>query len=234
MSCAIYVVNYKDDERRERMISRAKTVGLDAHFVKPVSTHDTRIKDQPITDAEKRNWSIFFQHVDCMRDFYENTTFDYCIICEDDVFFSRELKNEIPIAIQLYKEAKLDIMLLSYLWPYHIEENNYFPKIKEMNTYTKEYKIHGYPQDLWGAHMYMMSRNHAKTLIDRYTHEYALSETQEGRPFATDWQFTKYGTRGLIVPMLGLEEGEVKTDHQGQIDFHRHVFNFHYRENLFV
>jgi len=34
--------------------------------------------------------------------------------------------------------------------------------------------------------------------------------------------------------MLGLEEGEVKTDHQGQIDFHRSVFNYHYREDKYV
>ena len=234
MSCAIYVVNYNDDQRRQKMIHRVKTIGLDAHFIQPVSVNDPRIKNQPITDFEKRNWSIFFQHVDCMRDFYENTTYDYCIICEDDVVLSKNLKNEIPIAIQLYNEAKLDMLLLSYLWPFNIEENNYFPMINNFSTYNNDYKIYGYPEDLWGAHMYMMSRNHAKTLIDRYTPEYALSETQAQRPFATDWQFTKYGSRGLITPMLGLEEGEVKTDHEGQIEFHRSVFNFHYRENLFI
>lgn len=59
MSCAIYIVNYKDDERKRKMINRVKTVGLDAHFVAPVSTSDPRIGEQPITDFEKRNWSIF-------------------------------------------------------------------------------------------------------------------------------------------------------------------------------
>jgi hypothetical protein len=73
-SCAIYVVNYKDDVRREKMIRRVKSIGMDAHFVEPVSTQDTRIVNQPITDFEKRNWSIFFQHVDCMKHFVENTT----------------------------------------------------------------------------------------------------------------------------------------------------------------
>jgi hypothetical protein len=82
--------------------------------------------------------------------------------------------------------------------------------------------------------MYFMSRAHAKVLVNRYTPEYALAETQAGRPFCTDWQFTKYGKRGLLVPMVGLEEGEVKTDHQGQIDFHRSVFRYHYREERFV
>jgi len=228
-SCAIFIVNYKDDERRHKMNHRVKSVGMDAHFVEPVSTQDPRINDKPITDFEKRNWAIFFQHVDCMRNFYENTTYDYCIICEDDVMISRTLNTQIPQIIDLYDNANLDILLLSYLWPYEIPANHYFPVISE----NGEYKIHGYPEDLWGAHMYMISRKHAKTLIDRYTPEYALAQTAD-KPFSPDWQFTKFGNRGLIVPMVGLEEGEVKTDHQGQIDFHRSCFLFHYREDKFI
>ena len=208
MSCAIYVVNYKDDARRQRMTQRVKAIGLDAHFVRPVSAEDPRVRDQPITDFEKRSWSTLFQHVDSMRDFVENTTYDYCIVCEDDILFSRSLRDEIPQIINLYDQTKLDVLLLSYLWPFDVIENNYFPVLHR----TPEWKIQGYPDDLWGAHMYFMSRAHAKVLVDRYTPEYALAETQAGRPFCTDWQFTKYGKRGLLVPMVGIEEGEVKTD----------------------
>ena len=82
--------------------------------------------------------------------------------------------------------------------------------------------------------MYFMSRTHAKTLYERYTSKYALDETQCGNNFTTDWQITKFGKRGLLSPLVGIEEGEVKTDHQGQIDFHRSVFNFHYREDRFI
>lgn len=228
-SCGIFVVNYKDEERRTKMTNRFKSINMDVHFVDPVSTQDPRIKPQPITDFEKRNWSIFFQHVDCMRNFYVNTTYDYCIICEDDVMISRTLDVQIPQIIDLYDSAKLDILLLSYLWPYEIPNNHYFPIISE----NEQYKIRGYPEDLWGAHMYMISRNHAKTLVDRYTPEYAFAQSP-GQPFCTDWQFTKFGNRGLIVPMIGVEEGDVKTDHQGQIDFHRQCFLFNYREDKFL
>ena len=228
MSCGIYIVNYKDEERRQKMSHRVKAVGLDAHFVNPVSIEDQRIKNQPITVFEKRNWSIFFQHVDSMREFIEKTTYDYCIICEDDVLLSRSLKEGIPEIISIYNETKLDILLLSYLWPFRVVENNYFPVLHK----TDKWKVHGYPNDLWGAHMYFMSRKHAEVLVKRYTVEYALS--QKEMPFCTDWQFTKFGHRGLIVPMVGLEEGEVKTDHQGQIDFHRSVFQFHYKADKFV
>ena len=96
MSCAIYVVNYKDDNRRQRMTQRVKAIGLDAHFVPPVSAEDPRVRDQPITDFEKRSWATLFQHADSMRHFVENTTYDYCIICEDDILFSRELRDKIP------------------------------------------------------------------------------------------------------------------------------------------
>ena len=229
MSYGVYVVNYNDEERRSQMIRRAKSVGIDLHFVDPVSIEDPRIKDQPIDLFEKRNWAILFQHVDCMRDFFEKTTFDYCIVCEDDVGFLRELKNRVPEVIKGFEETNHDIVLLSYLWPYEIVENGYFPvKYKSDN-----FKLHGYPDDLWGAHMYMVSRKHAKTLVDRFTADYAIHEKEEGRHFCSDWQITKYGERGIVYPMLGLEEGEVKTDHTGQIEFHRAVFRFHYREDLF-
>lgn len=228
-SCAIYVVNYKDDERRNKMTSRVKSIGMDAHFVEPVSTEDPRINNQPISDFEKRNWSIFFQHVDCMREFSENTTYDYCIICEDDVMLSTTLKTQIPKIIEVYEKANLDILLLSYLWPFEIQENNYFPIL---STYD-EFKIHGYPEDLWGAHMYFMSKSHATKLANLYTPEYAISQTPE-KPFCTDWQFTKYGNRGLLTPMVGVEEGDVKTDHHGQIDFHRKCFLFNYKPDKFV
>ena len=228
-SCAIYIVNYKDDVRREKMTQRVKSIGMDAHFVDPVSTQDPRIVSQPITDFEKRNWSIFFQHVDCMKHFSENTTYDYCIICEDDVMLSRTLQSQIPEIINLYENTQLDILLLSYLWPYEVAEDNYFPVLSR----DANFKIQGYPVDLWGAHMYFISKNHAKTLVQRYTPEYAIAQTKE-QPFCTDWQFTKFGKRGLLNPMVGVEEGDVKTDHQGQIDFHRMCFEYNYKADLFL
>jgi hypothetical protein len=230
MSYAVYVVNYNDEERRNHMIRRAKSVGIDLHFADPVSVEDPRIKNQSITLFEKRSWAILFQHLDCMRNFFENTTYDYCIVCEDDVVFLRELNQRVQEVIKGVEETKHDIVLLSYLWPYDIVENGYFPLKHQADTF----KIYGYPDDLWGAHMYMVSRKHAKTLVDRFTAEYAINEHNEGRHFCSDWQITKYGERGIIYPMLGLEEGEVKTDHQGQINFHRAVFNHHYHENLFL
>jgi len=225
----IYVVNFMDDERRQRITNRFKGLGLDCHFIHPVTTEDPRIK-QDMIPFYKRSWAILFQHVDSVRQFYEQTTFDYCIVCEDDIYISRNLKEELPKAIELFESANLDILLLSYLWPYTVHESNHhFPLKAEGNGF----KLHGYPNDLWGAHMYMVSREHAKRMIDRFTKEYA--ETQEmPTPFCSDWQITKFGERALLVPMVGVEEGGTKTDHEGQNQFHESCFRFNYTAERFL
>lgn len=227
-SCHVYVINFKDDARRQKMAHRFKSVGMDAHFVDPVTIQDPRITSQPVPECEKRDWSIFFQNVDSLKDFVERSTYDYAIVCEDDVMISKHLKTALPKVVELYKKCNLDILLLSYLWPYDVPENHYFPVLYN----DGDYKIQGYPDDLWGAHMYFLSKAHAKTLLERYTPEYAIQ--QKEIPFCTDWQITKQGRRGLIIPMLGLEEGEVKTDHQGQIDFHKQCFEYNYKPDVFL
>jgi hypothetical protein len=129
-----------------------------------------------------------------------------------------------------FQQNALDFLQLSYLWPYpKINSDQFFPEIGR----TPHHVIHRYPNDLWGAHMYMFSRVHAKAMLDRFTPEYAYSCVGTSSPFCSDWQITKFGNRGLISPVLGVEEGEVKTDHQGQIDYHRQCSNAHYTPELF-
>uniref|UniRef100_A0A6C0I1M6 Glycosyl transferase family 25 domain-containing protein n=1 Tax=viral metagenome TaxID=1070528 RepID=A0A6C0I1M6_9ZZZZ len=225
----IYVVNFMDDARRQRMTDRFKALGLDCHFIHPITTDDERIKDQDIIPFCKRSWAILFQHVDSIRQFYETTTYDYCIVCEDDIYISRSLNEELPKIIDLFESANLDILLLSYLWPYTVVDSQHFPLKKQ----TDEFKLHGYPNDLWGAHMYMVSRNHAKSMIERFTKEYAEVQ-KHPTPFCSDWQITKFGERALLVPMVGVEEGGTKTDHDGQNNFHQSCFEFNYSADRFV
>ena len=229
-SVGIYVVNFMDEERRKRMTDRFKAINMDCHFIHPVTTDDPRIKDQDIIPFCKRSWAILFQHVDSVRQFYETTTYDYCIVCEDDIYISRTLNDELPKIIDLFETANLDILLLSYLWPYAVSESNHhFP----LKAKTDEFKLHGYPNDLWGAHMYMVSRKHAKTMIERFTKEYAEAQ-QMPTPFCSDWQITKFGERALLVPIVGVEEGGTKCDHDGQNQFHQSCFEFNYSAERFL
>jgi hypothetical protein len=226
---AIYVVNFNDDERKQRMSQRFAKNGLYAHFVPPVTTADPRISAYEITDFQKRSWAILFQHLDSCRHFYENTSADYAIVCEDDIYISNQLKERMPEIIAGFQKNNLDFLQLGYLWPYPTVEGPYFPEIGKTENHT----FHRYPNDLWGAHMYMFSRSHVAEMLAKFTPEYAFSCTNTESPFCSDWQITKFGNRALISPVLGVEEGEVKTDHQGQIDYHRQCSAAHYKSELF-
>ena len=226
---AIYVVNFKDEERKQRMSERFSKTGLYANYVAGVLTTDPRIAPYDIGDFKKRSWAVLFQHIDSCRHFYENTSADYAIVCEDDIYISKQLKERMPEIIRGFQQNNLDLLLLSYLWPYTYLNDQHFPQIQR----TEHHTFHRYPNDLWGAHMYMFSREHAKTMLDRFTSEYANICINESRPFTSDWQITKFGNRALILPVLGVEEGEVKTDHQGQIDYHRQCSAAHYNPELF-
>lgn len=229
---AIYVVSYKDPARQSRMNDRFRKCGLYVHYVDPVHMDDPRISKYDVSVAEKRNWSIFFQHLDSWRNFHQHTNADYCIVLEDDVHISNQFDRQMPQIMDLFQSNHLDILLLSYLWPYpSFGDNTYFPILKtgvEGTGWTSPFVLRKYPDDLWGAHMYMISRAHAGKMLEKYTSEYAFSCVGTSQPFCTDWQFTKWGNRALLDPMIGVEEGEVKTDHVGQIEFHRQCTNAHY------
>jgi len=226
---AIYVVNFNDEERKTRMSERFAKNGLYAHFVPGVLTTDPRIAPYDITDFEKRSWSILFQHLDSAKHFYENTSADYAIVCEDDIYISKQLKQRMPEIIAGFQQNNLDFLQLGYLWPYPAVSGPHFPEVARTHHHT----MHRYPNDLWGAHMYMFSRAHARAMLDRFTPEYAFSCVGTASPFCSDWQITKFGNRALLSPVLGVEEGEVKTDHQGQIDYHRACSQAHYSADLF-
>lgn len=232
MSVHVYVVNFQDEERRARMLSRFTKIDMPVTFVDPVYAIDPRICNQNISDFEKRTWAGFFQHVDSMKHFITTASSDneYCIICEDDVHISKNLKEELPEILELYEKTNLDVLLLSYLWPFPIKNtgNHHFPQFPDS---IEHFDLFGYPNDLWGAHMYMISLKHAKTLVERFTPEFAAE--QSDIPFCSDWHITKFGKRALLSPMVGVEEGSVKTDNEGQIAFHRMCFENNYTSDRF-
>ena len=88
-----YVINYKDDMRKKRMTERFRTLGIDLHFVNPVEENDRRME---YTSLYKRTSAIMLQHLDSIRHFYENTSAEYCIICEDDIHISKYLVRDLP------------------------------------------------------------------------------------------------------------------------------------------
>lgn len=143
---------------------------------------------------------------------------------KDDIFIHKNLINLLPDIIKDFNLLKLDILLLSYL--INIDPSNYGSKLLDKTNFS----YHSYHNELWGSQMYLINKNYAKFLIDNYTIKNKL-ENKVKEPYSPDWTITKNGKRALIYPPLAVEEGEINSTHQGQINFHRSCKNFLYNEN---
>ena len=86
------------------MINRFKQINLDLQFVNPVYDNDPRLEN---TNLYKRTSSIMLQHLDSIRHFYENTSADHCVVCEDDIFISKNLSRDLPEIVETFRELNL-------------------------------------------------------------------------------------------------------------------------------
>jgi len=220
----IYVINFNDDNRKQRMIERFNTMDIELKFTPAVYLTDSRIPSQSDPKIEKRTWAIMLQHLDSIRDFLENTLSTHCIICEDDIMISKKFKDDLPNILQNFNQLKLDVLLLGYLLPFKLNENTYFK--------PKSYQYYDFPNDLWGSQMYLISRAYAKFLLDKYTIEFAINNLD--KPYSPDWVITKNGNKAILYPMIAVEEGETKTTHDGQNNFHKRCFEANYDANIFI
>ena len=242
-----YCINYKDEKRREKMQNRWSKLGLELKFVEPVETTDSRLDIARETNTKEglRNWAIMLQHLDSLRDFVNSEYVagekgEYVIVCEDDIMVSKHLPNDLPEIIASYERLNIDVLLMGFLIPYKITDDNHYYPLKERNC---KYSYHGYPPDIWGSQMYMVSRKHAQILLEKYTVENALvlglepggqDPKKEKEPFSPDWTLTKYGNRSVIYPMMALEEGDTKCNWDSEIDYHQRCFKMHYVEREFI
>jgi hypothetical protein len=220
----IYSISYKNPERKKRMIDRFSSVGYTVQFPKEVEKNDPRIPDE---SDDRRTWSIMLQHLDAISEFYNNTNTTHCIVCEDDIHISKTFASDIQSILKDFDELKLDILMLGYLLPFKIDQSDmhkhYFPEIKQ--------GYHSYPNDIWGAQMYLISRSYAEYLLNTFTIEFACTKKL---PYNPDWIITKHGNRALLNPMIAVEEGINLSENQGQIDFHKRCHLTHYDADRFI
>jgi hypothetical protein len=237
MKVSFYCINFNDDERRRKMIQRFSNHGINLEFVNPVYTTDERLNVGAVgADGKdicqyKRTWSIMLQHLDSIQHFVENTENDYLILCEDDILISKNITKDLPDIINNFEELNLDVLLLGYLMHFKLDKNtthDEFPILKES---AGKYTYYGFPYHLWGAQMYLMSRKHCRFLLNKYDINYAVADLN--RPYNPDWTLTKDGVRGMIYPMLAVEEGVTKTDHVGQTNFHKLCFYMNYDDQTY-
>lgn len=205
------------------MLNRFNSIGLNVIFTPEVDISDDRLK----LVFHKRVSAIMLQHLDSIKHFYENTNFNNCIICEDDIHISKHLQTQIPIIVNEFNEMKLDVLMLGFLWPFKDLNSRYFSSIKkgQFNYFT-------YNDDIWGTQMYMISRSYAEFLLNTYNIQWCIENLD--KPYSPDWILTKNGNRALIWPMLAVEEGVSKASENNQITYHQRCHDANFVSNIFI
>jgi hypothetical protein len=171
---------------------------------------------------DPRTAAVMLDHLELIRRFVQKTSASHVIVCEDDVYLRRTLKQDLPSIVSEFDARELDVLLLGYLWPQ-----------RDNDADKPGYRFYDYDDNLWGAEMYLLSRRQAIHLIETYTLDWAIAHAPD-RPFSPDWIITKVGRRARLSPMIAVEEGEVGTTHAGQIEFHRRCAEVQYDPALFV
>lgn len=209
---------YKNEVRKERMKARFEALHL------PYRIFDTfdysqnyecanykRILDSVGDDLHlRRVYSCILNHLFMLQHYYERTTQEYIVVCEDDVMLRWTISHDLPYIIDLMKKQDLDIVLLGCLLPYLPQEPG----------------LHGYAEDLWGTQSYLVNRRYAGELLKRFIYDSSFQPTS--LTFAADWVITKLSPkRAFVYPMLCVEEGESgdKNDVHGK--FHQRIRDLH-------
>lgn len=218
----VYCLSFNNPERKNRMISRMDKIGMGIEFIEPTLIDDPKIKE---VAYDPRTWCVMTDHLKMLAAFVD-TGKSHGIFCEDDIYIRTSMKEDLPDIIERFDKLNLDVLLLGYLSEFYPREVNHLFPLKEPYTY------HNYHDELWGAQMYMVSRKHAQNLLEKYTIQYAIDHPEE--PYNPDWTITKNGNRAIIYPMIAVEEGNVATTHQGQIDFHRRCTELHYDPTKYI
>lgn len=237
--CAFYCLSYKNEERKSALASRFSQLNINVEFYDGVSFDDPRLSI-PLenNDGLKKSWSYTYGHFDMINKFVTETDKEYGVFCEDDIYLNKNLANDIPTLVEDFKTMNLDLLLLGYLITYKIEGFYHGFSIKR-DFSNRTHKYHDYPEDLWGAQMYMLSRSHAKQLLKKYYNGYAEQSINTEcnanmRPFCSDWTITKEGNKALVYPMYAVEDGKTNYEHGGQHNFHQDCFHRNYNPEQFI
>lgn len=204
---SIHVLTHKNPERKARMIERFQKLRL------------------PITIFESEG-SCMEGHLGAISQFYQSGK-PYGIICEDDIYIHKDFANRLSQILFDFKEMSLDVLLLGYLITCRLERYyvNYPLKLDRGTYFYTDY-----PKKLWGAQMYMITRDYAEQVLKN------MSSPEKVSPdlFISDWIITKYGKRALIYPMLAVEEGDTPNRLKTQKMYHLACKSANYIESEFI
>ena len=168
-NCQFYCLSYNNEVKKSNMENRFKKLGIECKFYSGIKHTDNRLKyaDNKIN---KRQWSITYSHLDILNDFYYNNNNKYAVVCEDDILIHNNFKEIFNKIINDFNILELDILLLGYILPYKIDNENILSNypLKCPMRLDAPFKYHEYPDYLSGSHMYMITKNFANYLLNKY------------------------------------------------------------------
>jgi hypothetical protein len=238
LNCQFYCLSFNNPEKKQNILHIFQQLDIPISISHGVSHDDPRLQYPGIY---KRAWSNVFGHLDIIRDFYNNSSTDYAIICEDDIMIRKDFKNYIHSIISHFQDMKLDVLLLGYLSNHTID---YLPIKNTLHNYESSqfpFQYFDFSQlkdNFWGTQMFMISKSYAQYLLNNYDLNYAIHSITNNEliPFAADHFITKLGNSALIYPLIAIEDGKSTYDHYGQQHFHDSCFHFHFdrQPDLFI
>ena len=203
-----YCLNYKNnDKRRKRMIQKSIYFKIPIQFYCGVTEEDSRIS---FIEDEKthRSASICYGHLDMIKHFIDHSHKDIIVIMEDDIIIRKTFREDIKKTVDIFIKYEYDILLLGYLCHNPIDTYSNFIQLPTDYS-TPEFKIiDNYPDDCWGAQMYMLSKKQGQNLLNKYAVGYFERTLNDSTliPFSADWTITKEGKRCLLYPQRAAEE----------------------------
>jgi GR25 family glycosyltransferase involved in LPS biosynthesis len=210
-------------------------LGLDVSIYQGVSFNDSRISKYHINEHAKRVWSCMYGHLDMIAEFYRSDK-DFGIFCEDDILIHKDFNHLLPVVLNDFQYLNLDVLLLGYLLPFKLGGNCSFNNFTKFNLKNNIFEYYSFPDDVWGTQMYVLSKQHAQNLLDKYGEFYAAETlTKETiTSFSADWTITKEGKRAAISTLMAIEDNTSQYEHRGQNDFHVACYSSHYISNVYV
>ena len=199
-NCHFVCIYSNSAYQKTNMRDRFAQIGIDCnyHHVPDNMINKTTAGSTEYTDCD---------HLQMIFDFYYATTKAYGIFCEAEIYIHKDLRAILTKILSDFSVLKLDILLLGYQVHFPITESMVtrgFP-LKRAITARSAYTYHDYPDDLAGTQMYVLSRKHAKYLLDKYYTGYVNKTFVDntGRPFSsTGFIITREGNKALISPAI--------------------------------
>lgn len=237
------VLCYPNPVREKRMRSQWAAIGLEDHvwMYEGIDLTDPRVTeiltDDPVHngDGGRRCFTITWGHLDMVKRFVTETSYEYAIFCENDILISRNLDEEVAWARECMRKHDLDIVLLGYLNCVAPEAYpQYYSKHHSSEADGTGRTLYSYHDDQWGVQMYMISRAYAQRLLDTYTLDFVRQSWEKKPgvpPFSPDHTLSKLAPpekRAMLLPMAALEDGTTEYDHGGHHNFHQASFHLYY------